>query len=38
MDPVFGLDPSIFPEEIWIKILMYCDVNDICLAVTLASI
>ncbi|XP_023710332.1 uncharacterized protein LOC111866046 isoform X2 [Cryptotermes secundus] len=23
------MDPSIFPEEIWIKILTYCDVKDI---------
>ncbi|XP_043527377.1 uncharacterized protein LOC122537838 [Frieseomelitta varia] len=23
------MDPSIFPEEIWIKILLYCDVPDI---------
>lgn len=23
------MDPSIFPEEIWVKILAYCDVKDI---------
>lgn len=23
------MDPAIFPEEIWIKILTYCDVPDI---------
>ncbi|XP_021929844.1 uncharacterized protein LOC110834709 isoform X2 [Zootermopsis nevadensis] len=26
---VFCMDPSIFPEEIWIKILKYCQVKDI---------
>jgi len=24
-----GMDPAILPEEIWIKILIYCDINDI---------
>jgi len=23
------MDSSVFPEEIWIKILTYCDVKDI---------
>jgi len=29
MDPVCGVDPAVLPEEIWIKILMYCDAKDI---------